>query len=183
MLKEPKPAAPLAYTTGMWRWGRGMAYLGKNDVASADAEKKELEAIRAKIPPDLMMNLNSAASLLEIASETLGGTIAQQRGKHQEAIQLFRQAVAHEDALRYDEPPAWPYPVRENLGAALLAAGKPKESEAVYREDLTRNPNSGWSLHGLALALDAQKRTKEAEQVRGQLATSWARADFKLEKS
>jgi tetratricopeptide (TPR) repeat protein len=183
LLKEPKPAESLAYTTGMWHFGRGMAYVGKGDAAAADAERKELDAIRAKIAPDLMMNFNSAVSLLEIASDVLGGSVARQRGQHDEAIRIFRKGVTHEDALRYDEPPGWFNPVRENLGGALLAAGRAKDAEAVYREDLKRNPNSGWSLHGLALALDAQKKTKEAEQVRGQLATSWARADLKLDKS
>jgi tetratricopeptide (TPR) repeat protein len=180
VLNEPEPADPLAYTTGMWRYGRGMAQAAKGDLAAAGAERKELDAIRAKIAPELMMNLNSAVSLLEIASDVLAGTIASKGGKHADAIAALRRAVANEDELRYDEPPAWINPVREQLGAALLAAGRAKEAEAAYRDDLERNPGSGWSLNGLAKALDAQKKTKEAADARAQLATAWARADFPL---
>jgi tetratricopeptide (TPR) repeat protein len=183
MLKEPKPAEPLAYTTGLWHYGRGIALVAKGDVAGAEGELRSLDAIRAKIAPDLMMNLNSAVSLLEIASEVLGGTILGKQGKHADAVRSFEQAVAHEDELRYDEPPAWYYPVRESLGAALLAAGRAKEAEAVHREDLRRNPNSGWALHGLAKALDAQKKTNEADDVRSLLGTVWTRADIDLDAS
>ncbi len=34
-------------------------------------------------------------------------------------------------------------------GAALLAAGRPAEAAAVYREDLKHYPENGWALHGL----------------------------------
>ena len=35
-------------------------------------------------------------------------------------------------------------------GRSLLKAGQPAEAEAVYREDLRRWPDNGWSLFGLA---------------------------------
>ena len=44
------------------------------------------------------------------------------------------RAVSAEDALAYDEPPAWYYPVRESLGGACLRAGKPVLAEAGLRE-------------------------------------------------
>jgi hypothetical protein len=47
------------------------------------------------------------------------------------------------------------YPVRQSLGAVLLAAGRAAEVEAVYREDLKQNPENGWSLYGLPLTLEA----------------------------
>ena len=49
----------------------------------------------------------------------------------------------------------------------LLAAGKPAEAEAAYREELQRNPDNGWSLYGLAQSLRAQKREAEAKEVEG----------------
>jgi len=36
--------------------------------------------------------------------------------------------------------------VRHNLGAILLEAGRARAAEKVYREDLTRFPDNGWSL-------------------------------------
>jgi len=64
----------------------------------------------------------------------------------------FREALKIEDAGLYFEPPKWYYPIRESLGAALLNAGQSAQAAAVYREDLKRFPENGWSLFGLAAA-------------------------------
>ena len=44
--------------------------------------------------------------------------------------------MAIQEPLNYDEPADWYYPVRESLGAALLAAGNAPEAERVFRVDL-----------------------------------------------
>ena len=62
------------------------------------------------------------------------------------AIKALTEAVVIEDKIPYDEPPGWHAPVRQSLGAVLLAAGYPAEAEAVYRAELRRNPGNGWSL-------------------------------------
>jgi tetratricopeptide (TPR) repeat protein len=68
-------------------------------------------------------------------------------------------------------------------GAALLKAGRNAEAEAVYREDLKRFPENGWSLFGLAAALKAQGKTAEAEEVDRRFAKAWSAADVKLTAS
>ena len=118
-----------------------------------------------------------AATLLEIAAHVLGGEIAGARGNIDGAVERFEAAVAIQDGLAYIEPPAWFYPVRHNLGAVLLAAGRAAEAEAVYREDLRQYPNNGWSLLGLAQSLEAQGKTAEAQAVRQQFAEAWQQAD------
>ena len=70
-----------------------------------------------------------------------------------------------EDALPYNEPPDWDYPVRQSLGDVLLEAGRPREAEVVYWEDLRRRPENGWSLFGLAQSLRAQGRAETAAQM------------------
>jgi hypothetical protein len=63
----------------------------------------------------------------------------------------------------------------------LLQAGRPAEAEAVFRDDLLRNPRNGWSLFGLAQSLRAQEgRTAEAEYVEIQFRRAWDRADIRL---
>ena len=52
--------------------------------------------------------------------------------------------MAREDRLAYDEPRDWFFPVRHMLGAQLLTANRAPEAEAVYHEDLLRNPANGW---------------------------------------
>ena len=51
---------------------------------------------------------------------------------------------------RYSEPPDWILPARHSLGAALMQERRFAEAEQVYRDDLARLPENGWSLFGLA---------------------------------
>ena len=85
----------------------------------------------------------------------------------------FAAALKIEDAGLYFEPPKWYYPIRQSLGAALLKAGKPAEAEAVYREDLKRFPENGWSLFGLAAALKAQGKSADAAAVDQRFTKAW----------
>jgi hypothetical protein len=50
----------------------------------------------------------------------------------------------------------------------------------VYWDDLRRNPENGWSLHGLMRALRAQGKTDEAAAVEARFNKAWAGADFSL---
>ena len=74
----------------------------------------------------------------------------------------MREAVKREDALRYAEPPDWIIPVRHALGAALLQSRRYTEAEQVYRDDLERHPENGWSLFGLARSLELSGNAEEA---------------------
>ena len=65
----------------------------------------------------------------------------------------------------------------------LLAAGRPREAEVVYWEDLSQHPENGWALRGLVDALTAQGRTADAADIQARLDRAWARADVKLEGS
>ena len=53
----------------------------------------------------------------------------------------------------------------------------------MYREDLDRFPENGWSLFGLSQSLRAQKKTNEAEAVSRRFGTAWAHADVVLTAS
>jgi len=96
------------------------------------------------------------------------------------AIAAWTKAVAAEDRLSYDEPASWQQPMRESLGAALLADGQPAEAEKVFRADLDRHPRNPRSLFGLAESLKAQGRTADAAWVQSQFETAWKDADTKL---
>ena len=81
------------------------------------------------------------------------------------------------------EPPPFYFPVRQALGAELLAAGRAKEAEAVYRRDLEEWPKNGWSLFGLSRALAAQGKRDEAGWTEQGFQRAWARADVQLATS
>ncbi len=182
-LKENAPPADFPFATAIWHYARGVAFAGKGDAGSARREKEELDRLAATIPPTAMESLNPAGDLLTIASKVLAGRIAAQAGDRAAAVKALREAVAVEDRLHYAEPPDWYYPVRQTLGAVLLADGRPKEAERVYHEDLERTPNNGWSLAGLAEALKAQGRAEEEARVRRDFARAWEKSDVRITAS
>ena len=120
------------------------------------------------------------ALALRIAQHALDGEIAMRTGQAARAITAFTLAVQIEDKLAYNEPPTWYYPMRQSLGKALLLANRAKDAERVYREDLERFPDNGWSLFGLAESLSRQQRVKEAQVVREQFKRAWKAADIQL---
>jgi tetratricopeptide (TPR) repeat protein len=174
-LPQFDPALPTA--SALWHFGRAVAYAAQKKVDAAAIEQKAFNEAASKVPQDAMMNLNLSKDLLAVAGATLAARMAGAAGQTDAAIAAWRKAVAFEDVLAYDEPPAWYYPTRESLGGELLRNGRAAEAELVFREDLARNPNNGRSLFGLAEALKAQKKPAEAAEVQSKFEKAWARAD------
>jgi len=181
ILARPAPAPGLHYERGIWHYARGLALAGTGRFAEAITESDSVAAAVATIPAGFTLGYHSGKSLLGIAHHALLGEIALRQGHAPDAVPHLEEAVRVQDGLRYDEPPPWYYPVRESLGAALLAAGRAGDAERVFNEDLRRNPNNGWSLYGLAASLKAQGR--DDSDARRRFAAAWARSDVKLTSS
>jgi len=177
ILKEPAPPADLTFTTGVWHYARGLAFAAKNRPADALNEKNNLDALVASTPPARVVGFNSENRLLAMGAATLAGALDSANGNHDDAVKHLKDAVALQDALNYEEPPPWYYPVRETLGMELLASGKPADAEQVFRDDLKQNPENGWSLNGLALCLHARKAADEAALVDARFKKAWSHAD------
>jgi len=184
VLAVPAPPDDLAFWRGMWLHGRGLALAATGKLPEADAAHAELATIVDAIPGDRIIGDNQPArEHLRLAATILAGEIAARRGRTDEAIRTLEEAVRLEDKLPYTEPPAWYAPVRHRLGALLLRDGKLAEAEAVYREDLRRNPDNGWALYGLAATLRKEGKTAEAAEVDARFQRAWTRADVKLQAS
>jgi tetratricopeptide (TPR) repeat protein len=121
--------------------------------------------------------------VLQIATHALRAEIASRRGDVKGAIADYERARALEDGLGYMEPPYWHAPIRHLLAATLLDAGRAPDAERLYREDLKRFPENGWSLFGLSQSLAAQGRAREAADVKARFARAFAGADVKLAAS
>jgi tetratricopeptide (TPR) repeat protein len=102
---------------------------------------------------------------------------------YDKAIAYLDRAVRYQDALIYTEPDDWHQPVRHNLGAVLLQAGRPVEAESVYWDDLRMHPKNGWALFGLAQALRAQGKIDQAKVAESEFKTAWKDADIELTAS
>src|SRR5690606_17609746 len=147
----------------------------------AETEQGRFERERRSVSEESQYLLNNtSADVLALASATLDAEIAQARGETERAIEEWRRAVELERAIQYDEPPAWFYPVRQSLAAALLENGRAAEAEAVFRETLARFPRDGRLLFGLEQSLLAQDRADEAELVRAQFEEAWSDATVPL---
>jgi Flp pilus assembly protein TadD len=163
-----------------------MAFIRKKDFGAA---RKEIDAVK-KIAADpqlvaapTSMSLNLADSVLRIGVEVLEGELAAAQGNFDDAIAHLDRAVRYEDAMVYTEPDDWHQPVRLNLGAVLLQAGRAVEAESVYWDDLKKHPKNGWALFGLAQALRAQGKNDEAKIVDADFKKAWADADVQLTAS
>lgn len=178
LLAEPRPDPRYNALTGLWLHATGMALAATGKLDKAQANLDELRALIEKVPPDEQASNNPTRDLLEVGAKALEARIAEAKSDPG-AIDLWKQAVALEDQLNYAEPADWFYPTRHFLGAALLAAKRPADAEAVYRADLERHPNNGWALTGLAQALRAQGQTRQARQVEDKVDEVWSRADIR----
>ena len=146
-------------------------------------ELEAFEKAMAEVPEEWWIFNNRVDQVLPIARAMINGELLFREGRREEAYAILRAGVEVEDALVYDEPPGWMLPVRHALGALLMADERYAEAEAVYREDLRRNRDNGWSLTGLRLALQQQERADEAEELAPRLAMAFNDADTRPSSS
>ncbi|HEX4948510.1 MAG TPA: hypothetical protein VFZ34_17685, partial [Blastocatellia bacterium] len=180
MLKLREPAKAQAIPNTVWHYARGVALAATGKVADAKRELQTFSSLVKSLPGETPFGLNPAKDVLTVAEHVLTARIAWAEGNKAAAIEAFRQGVAAQDALNYDEPPGWYYPVRESLGAALLLNGNATEAEKVFRADLEYNPRNGRSLLGLLESLKAQGKTDAARWVETEFKTAWKNADVAL---
>ena len=176
--KMPDPGPKLPLVRAVWLYARAMAAAAQGNPRRAVTLRDAYAVARDAIPARAMAGpQNTAAALLSVATPVLDARIAEAQGDRAAALAAWRRAVAAEDALLYDEPPAWYYPTRESLGAALLADGQAAEAEKVFRTDLDKHPRNGRSLYGLSKSLEAQKKDADAAWARAQFEAAWKDAD------
>jgi tetratricopeptide (TPR) repeat protein len=184
MLNETKPNIESKFMTGIWHYGRALAFVHTNRLAEARRELRPLtEARKAMGELEHYIGFGTSETLLTIAEEIVLGELAYAEGYTLEGLAHLERAVRLEDGLRYNEPPDWYFPVRHFLGAMLLDSGRPNEAEVVYAADLRKNPGNGYSLFGLKLALEQQGKIEDARAVTIRFESAWADATHKLNSS
>lgn len=162
---------------------RSVSYAAKGMTQEARSEQALFYMTRKLVPKDAIFGNNSANDILRVAHHLMNGEILVSENELNRAIAELRLATHAEDALRYDEPPGWIQPTRHTLGAVLLKANRYAEAVKVYREDLKRHPNNGWSLLGLAEALKTLGRHNEALLYSNAFDRVWKNADVTIMSS
>ena len=178
VLAEPLPPADIRFSYAIAHYARGVAHAAKGQWTEAQTALDTVKAINSETPEGA-----DGKTALSIAVHALSGEIATRRGDLDAGTTHFREAAMLEDAGLYFEPPKWYYPIRHSLGAVLLKAGQHADAEKVYRQDLKRFPENGWSLFGLAQALRAQGKSAEAAATEARFRNAWANTDVTLTAS
>jgi hypothetical protein len=85
--------------------------------------------------------------------------------------------------LNRNNPPNWFFSVRHLLGNVLMNVGDYVGAEKIYTEELTTWPKNGFALTGLYESFKAQRKLKEADDVKKQVDAAWKYADSDLKYS
>ncbi len=184
LLAEPAPPTDRVYLNGAWHYFRGSAFAGLGEFDKAESELRTLTT--TSVDPalkDVISGANSAAPILVMLCRALSGEIALARGRSGAAVLAFEEAVRMQDALNFNEPPDWSQSMRLYLGSALLKAGRAKDAEGVYREELHYLHDNGWALFGLWQSVRAQGRTAEAKEIRERFDRAWKNSEVVLSAS
>ena len=174
VLAEPAPDSRMMMTAALRHYARAVAYVAKGDRAKAQEEQQAFSSARAAIPKQTMFLFNPADKVMNVAALVLEARLATSTTS---SIPIWQRAVEAQDALSYDEPPAWYYWIRQSLGAAFLRSGRAVEAEPVFREGLRHSPRNPRLLFGLWKCLEAQSKTSDAGWVQREFAASWRGGD------
>jgi tetratricopeptide (TPR) repeat protein len=161
ILLFPKPCLDSPPLQAYWHMSRAIAYAALCDFDCAEQERTLLLQAKKNIKEEEISN-NPAAKVIAVGELILNATIAHAQNNLPTEIDFLKQAVAAQDLLFYDEPPAWFAPIRLTLGAALIQQKKYPEAETAFREALQKLQRNGRILFGLAIALEKQKKAVDA---------------------
>lgn len=159
---QPSTYPPiLAY----WHYCRATAYASLNNADAAQKEKELMLQAKDRITDEDLIANNPASKVLDLAETLLDAALAQAQIRDAESIAYLKKAVSLQDELFYDEPPAWPVPVRQLLGFALLRQKEFAEAEKTFQTTLKSLQRNGRSLFGLFQSLKGQGKKIEAYWV------------------
>lgn len=167
ILAEPAPADGVDYVKASWLFARAIAQVRANNVAGARAEAAKIAAL-SDTGDFAAMNAGGipVKDILAIFNHVIEGRALMRERKFEEAVAQFQSATDMQARLPYMEPPYFYYPVRQTLGAALLAAGHPARAEREFLQTLTEHPNNGYAFWGLSEARKAQGDSNGAAAAR-----------------
>jgi tetratricopeptide (TPR) repeat protein len=181
ILRMPAPDQSLVVSGAIRHYARSLAFAAAGKISEAGQERTAFANALKQIPAETPYGaLNKASTVFEVAKNIVDARIAWASKDRNAAIDSWRKAVAAQDALSYDEPPAWYYPVHESLGAALLLNGDAAGAEQVFRQDLLINPRNARSLFGLSESLKAQNKSDAAAWVEREFVSAWKKSEVKL---
>ncbi|PYI90065.1 MAG: hypothetical protein DME97_18560 [Verrucomicrobia bacterium] len=185
ILAEPNKYPPgMPFVRAFHDAARATAYAAKGDTVKARKEQTLFVDGAKLVPNETQLGNNTAVDVISLTTHMLEGEILVAEKNLDAGIAELQTAVKEQDALKYDEPPAWMIPIRHSLGAVLMKMRRFAEAEQVYRDDLARLPENGWSLFGLTESLRAQNKNEdEVAALNAKFQKTWAKSDTKITTS
>jgi tetratricopeptide (TPR) repeat protein len=142
----PIPPESDAASSFLSRFARGVAFAAAGQADKARREHEAFDRAARAIPLAAYFRSNPMSLLRPVYDAVLTARLA---GRDvAAATNAWRDAVNAQDRLVYHEPPPFYQPIRESLGASLVAAGRYADAEQVFREELAQHPGSGRALFG-----------------------------------
>lgn len=140
-LAEPK----LPYLKAARHYARGEAMVWLRDLAGAKAELAAIPEHVVEKGKDGKIDRDHRApeQMLGITRGVLEGRIAMAEGRAKDAAKAFTVAADIEetkDFMQFSDPPAFWYPVRRDVAAALLASGDMVGARAAAEQSLQLRP-------------------------------------------
>jgi tetratricopeptide (TPR) repeat protein len=181
VLREPAPADDYLFLRAIYHYARGLAHVRRKELPEAEAEL----AILGKVAADERLKKLDVPSfpgpaLIAVYRTVLRAEVAGARGKPCDLTKGLHEAVKLQDKLPYMEPPYFYLPLRQRLGAALAESQLWDDAETVFRDDLKRLQDNGWSLFGLLQCQRAAGRFAEADETERRFRDAWKHADVTL---
>jgi tetratricopeptide (TPR) repeat protein len=172
VLALPEPTLP--YVRAYWHYARGEAAARLGDAALV---RKEAAAIPDHVGVEKFDDASDgAARLMRIGRHVLNGRAATLEGNPAEALAAFKAAVRIQETkafLTFSDPPAFWYPVRRDMAAALLAMGKPKQAVREAEHALRHTPNEPVTLAIKAAAETQLGQAAQAGEDRNRALALW----------
>lgn len=164
------------------RIGRVLAFAGHGDLESAKKAFADYERTEQSLPSSERRWWGQPIEpFLQMVRHEMLARILWLQGDRRAAISSWYLALSAQDTLtRAEGLLPWFHPIRESLGAALVADHQHAAAEAVFRDDLRLHPNNPRALFGLMNALVNQGKASEAETVRKLFEDGWRDADVVL---
>jgi tetratricopeptide (TPR) repeat protein len=174
ILGMAEPDARLPYARAIRHYARALARAQQRDGTGFEAEIAAMNAFKGDEGLAAMVAQGvPAPDLLQLAEHVARGRLNYARGDFAAAIEQYRKAAAIEATVPYTEPSYWYFPVRQSLGAALLAAGQTEAASEAFRGALLQAPKNAWALYGLAQSETKLGHGAEAAAARRAFKDAW----------
>jgi len=143
-----------------WRaWAVAQAHIAKKDLAAARTAEREMRKAIEDLRP---VSRPAALVPVRVAHDELAAQMKLASGDVAAGLRDLETAAKAERSTRYNEPPMYPRPILEVLGARALEHNQPALAERAFREALDQYPESAQAKRGLRAALARQGRTTDA---------------------